>query len=65
MNIKLTSKYTDDTMMPYGEHKKEKLANVPPSYLLWLYNHTTISDIKLKRYIEDNMEVLQYEVNRT
>ena len=26
---------TDDSVMPWGKHKGEKLANVPAAYLLW------------------------------
>ena len=27
---------TDESIMPWGKHKGEKMANAPPSYLLWL-----------------------------
>jgi uncharacterized protein (DUF3820 family) len=26
---------TDESLMPWGKHKGEKMANVPPEYLLW------------------------------
>lgn len=29
---------TDISLMPFGKHKGEKMANVPPEYLLWLYD---------------------------
>lgn len=32
-----TNKFTDETLMPFGKYKGEKLINVPASYLLWLY----------------------------
>lgn len=49
----------DNTPMPFGEHKGEKLANVPADYLIWLYRQGTI--IGLMRYIEDNEDVLLKE----
>jgi len=29
---------TDDSPMPFGEHKTRKMQYVPPDYLLWLYD---------------------------
>lgn len=49
----------DNTPMPFGEHKGEKLANVPADYLIWLYRKGTI--IGLMRYIEENEDVLLQE----
>lgn len=31
--------YTDETPMPFGKHKGTPLKDVPPSYLLWLYDN--------------------------
>lgn len=50
----------DNSIMPFGKHKGEKLANVPASYLLWLYQQG-ISHHGLKNYIENNMEVLKHQ----
>lgn len=35
-------KLTDESLMPFGKHKGEKMANVPASYLLWLYDEYTM-----------------------
>ncbi len=60
----------DDSIMPFGKHKGEKLANVPASYLLWLNNEMDEKpperreQIELKKYIESNLDVLRMERNR-
>ena len=48
----------DKTLMPFGEHKGKKMANVPAYYLLWLYNNNKCYG-ELKKYIEDNMDALK------
>lgn len=53
----------DNSIMPFGDFKGEKLANVPAKYLIWLYN-TNQSFGKLKEYIQENMEVLELEIER-
>lgn len=49
----------DNTLMPFGQHKGEKLANIPADYLIWLYRKGTTPE--LVEYIEDNEEVLLKE----
>lgn len=40
----------DESIMPFGKHKGEKLANVPADYLLWLYdNYKCFGEIILKK----------------
>lgn len=51
----------DNTPMPFGIHKGKKLANVPPKYLIWLYE--TGMHGQLKEYIEDNLDVLKKQVD--
>ena len=57
----------DNSIMPFGKHKGEKMANVPASYLLWLYDDLQKSGVwhpdkeKLKTYIKDNMDVLKQQ----
>lgn len=51
---------TDESIMPFGKHKGEKMANVPAPYLMWLYeNNKCTKDVK--QYIMNNMEVLKRE----
>jgi uncharacterized protein (DUF3820 family) len=34
----------DDSPMPFGKHKGERLGDVPSSYLVWLWNETDLRD---------------------
>lgn len=52
----------DTDLMPWGIHKGKKMANVPASYLLWLYNNNKCSG-EVKTYIEENMDVLKIDSN--
>lgn len=54
---------TDNSIMPFGKHQGEKLANVPAKYLLWLYKENKCYG-ELKKYIEENMDVLKSEVEQ-
>lgn len=49
--------------MPFGKYKNQKMANVPASYLLWLYDNDKCGSY-VKEYIEDNLDVLKVEVDR-
>jgi uncharacterized protein (DUF3820 family) len=49
----------NESLMPFGKHEGKKMANVPASYLLWLYDNGCFGDIK--EYIEDNMDSLKKE----
>lgn len=53
-------KLTDDSIMPWGIHKGTKMANVPASYLLYMYDNNKC-DLPVKKYIEENIEVLKQE----
>lgn len=53
----------DNTVMWFGKYEGTKLANVPASYLLWLYRGDKAYG-DLKAYIEDNLQVLESEVNK-
>ena len=54
---------TDESKMPFGKYAGQKLANVPASYLLWLYNENKCYG-ELKSYIKENLQVLQTEIKR-
>lgn len=49
--------------MPYGVHKDVKMANIPASYLIWLYENKKANK-EVKEYIEDNMDVLKQEIKQ-
>ena len=36
--------WTDETVMPWGKHKGAKLGEIPPAYLLWLFEQPWIKD---------------------
>lgn len=64
-------KLTDESLMPFGKHKGEKMANVPASYLLWLYDEYTMPNPRfgfihrdVLAYIEENLDVLKEEMKR-
>jgi uncharacterized protein (DUF3820 family) len=55
--------FTDETPMPFGKYKGIKMANVPASYLLWLYDNNKCYGA-LKDYIKDNIDVLNVELKK-
>lgn len=52
---------TDESMMPFGKYKGEKMANIPPDYLLWLYDNGKYYG-EVLQYIKDNLDVLKSEI---
>ena len=52
---------TDETPMPFGKYKDDRMDEVPAEYLLWLYDNDKARN--LVEYIEDNMDVLQQEAD--
>lgn len=52
---------TDESIMPFGKYKGEKMANVPADYLLWLYQNSNVFG-DLKAYITDNLDVIKSEI---
>lgn len=57
----MESKMTDESIMPWGKFKGQKLANIPASYFMWLYENKKANGEVLK-YINDNLECLRTEV---
>lgn len=62
--------FTDETLMPFGKFKGQKLANVPSSYLLWMHGELKVKrlsgpafrdHVRLLEYINENMDVLKTE----
>lgn len=52
---------TDESPMPFGKYQGREMANVPADYLIWLYENNKCNRA-VKDYIEDNLDVLQYEI---
>ncbi|HBD93528.1 MAG TPA: hypothetical protein DC057_05090 [Spirochaetia bacterium] len=61
IRIKSTEMLTDNDLMPFGKYKGEKMVNVPATYLLFMKDK--IKNKKILEYIEDNIDVLDFEVN--
>jgi len=55
---------TDDSLMPWGIYKGQKMANVPAHYLLWVRNNMKWGGkiMPVINYTTDNLEILQKEV---
>lgn len=53
---------SDQTLMPFGKFKGEKLANVPEHYLIWLHNEGKCYG-ELKTYIEENLDVMKSQID--
>ena len=51
----------DSSLMPYGKYKGEKMANVPPDYLLWLYENDKCQNY-VKNYIIENLDVIKQQI---
>ena len=54
-------KMTDNSLMPYGKHKGQKMANVPPDYLIWLFENNKCTP-EVAKYIAKNLDVLKAEI---
>lgn len=55
--------YTDQTVINYGKHAGQKLANIPADYLIWLYENDKCN-APMRAYIKDNLEVLKAEIKQ-
>lgn len=49
---------TDESLMPWGKYKGNKMINVPASYLLWLYENNKCSG-SVKDYIIENLDFMK------
>jgi len=52
----------DNYLMPFGKYEGKALVNVSASYLLYIYENFPNLSSKLRKYIEENMDVLQEEL---
>lgn len=50
----------DKSPMPFGKYINVAMANVPASYLIWLYDNNKCAG-EVKKYIQDNIDVLKSE----
>jgi len=64
------NKLTDIDAMPFGKYQGTKMANVPDSYLVWLYDSfrgkRQFGDAKrVREYIEDNAQGLNIQIHKS
>lgn len=58
--------WTDDTVLPWGKHQGVKLSEVPPTYLLWLYEQPWIREWPgLYSYLKRHEDVFIQERNES
>lgn len=55
---------TDNSIMPFGKYKGEKMINIPAYYLLWLFDNNKCFG-EVEKYIKDNMDVIREEIKRS
>lgn len=53
----------DTTLMPFGKHKGTRMIDVPPQYLLWIYEQDWCKG-SLRAYIEDNLDALEAQAKK-
>jgi Putative quorum-sensing-regulated virulence factor len=58
---KNASSMKDTDLMPFGKHSGEKMGNVPPDYLIWLFENNKCYGPVLD-YIKTNEENLRAEI---
>ena len=55
----------DYSLMPFGKYKGTQLANVPASYLIWIYEESLgFAYPGLREYIKDNLHILKAEFKK-
>lgn len=52
-------KLIDDSKMPFGKHKGERMEDVPVEYLHWYWHNGSPGNVK--EYIAENMDALKHE----
>jgi uncharacterized protein (DUF3820 family) len=50
----------DQDLMPFGKYKDTPMANVPDSYLLWLYNRIMMKQESGQPLNQDESRILSY-----
>jgi uncharacterized protein (DUF3820 family) len=56
-----TVEITDNTPMPFGQHRGKAMINIPAKYLLAIYEKDMCYHEGVKRYIINNMDGLRKE----
>lgn len=53
----------DDSLMPFGQYEGMQMADVPASYLIWLYDNNKCNQ-EVKLYIENCKDALYKEIKK-
>lgn len=57
------AKLTDNSIMPFGKYQGHTMANVPASYLIWIFeNNKCTKEVAI--YISENLENLKLEIKQ-
>ena len=57
--------FTDNDIMPFGQHCGKKMANVPAVYLIYIYDKGWCNNYPgVKQYIQNNMDVLKNQAGQ-
>lgn len=54
--------FQDNDLMPFGKYKNERMQDVPPSYLAWLWKENC-SNIQVKNYIWNSRHAINQELD--
>lgn len=57
--IKAAEELKDDSLMPSGKHKDLLMKEVPNKYLLYIYENRMVTNARVKKYIEENLETIK------
>jgi len=51
---------TDESPMPFGEHEKKKMRDVPAKYLIWMHDNLAEREEAGQKLRDDETAVLNY-----
>ncbi len=58
----MIAEMTDNSLMPFGQHKGKRMGDISAVYLLYIYEKGWVWHEGVKKYIADNMQGLKQEV---
>jgi uncharacterized protein (DUF3820 family) len=56
--------FQDNDLMPFGKHKGKALVNIPAFYLIYIYENDMVYDLRVKKYIANNLDTLKKEAGK-
>jgi uncharacterized protein (DUF3820 family) len=59
----MQGKITDKSIMLYGRYKGRMMENIPPDYLLWMWENNK-GTASLREYLKKNLEVIKQEIKQ-